>query len=261
MNKEAAPIGLPIPPAKIALVYYDADSDISPSTVFVHMATMDVKLKKNQNFNVFRAKNLNQVSSRHQKIDNSSTQTTLVWIANLAINRILYMGRMLDEIHQAAYTDSISGLPNLRAALLRLKQALQKTNMTDKSFSVLLIDGDNLRSYNDISYVVGDEMIRDLSAVLNDNLCPGDFIARWRSGDEFIAVLPNTTSEGAKVVGERFRLAVKETSHLWQFPISISIGIVTHSAQGSNINTLVDKAEVALKLVKDEGKDMVVVAD
>jgi diguanylate cyclase (GGDEF)-like protein len=260
MNKEAEPLGLPIPPVKIALVYYDANSDISPANVFVHMAIIDIKLKKERSFNVFREQDINRELSRYQKTDDSSAQTTMFWIANLATRRILSMGRTIDEIHQAAYTDSISGLPNIRAALLYLEETINTTS-TSNSFSILLIDGDDLRSYNDISYAVGDEMIRDLSTVLNDNLRPDDFIARWRSGDEFIAVLPNTTSEGANVVGERFCRSVKETSQAWQFPISISIGIATYPTHGNTIDTLVDKAELALKLAKNEGKDRIVIVD
>jgi diguanylate cyclase (GGDEF)-like protein len=104
-------------------------------------------------------------------------------------------------------------------------------------------------------------MIQNLSAVLSENLRPGDFIARWRTGDEFIAVLPNTTSEGALIVGDRFCSAIRETSQAWRIPTSISIGIATFPRHGKDTDTLVDVAESAMKKAKDMGKDRVILAD
>jgi diguanylate cyclase (GGDEF)-like protein len=104
-------------------------------------------------------------------------------------------------------------------------------------------------------------MIHDMGAVFKNNLRPSDFVARWRSGDEFIAVLPDTTGEGAKVVGERFRLAVKEASRSWRFPTTISIGIAVYPTHGNGIAALVDRAESALQRAKSQGKDQVILAD
>jgi diguanylate cyclase (GGDEF)-like protein len=171
------------------------------------------------------------------------------------------MGRLLDEAQQVAYTDSTSGLPNFRAAMHKLEQVLANAKLSDESFSILLIDGDNLRFYNNISYAAGDEVIRKMSELLMSRLRPGDFIARWRSGDEFIAILPGTPKVGAQVVGNRFRLSIKEASEAWEFPYSISIGIAVYPNHGTNLNALIDRAEAAMKQAKDQGKDQVVVAD
>jgi diguanylate cyclase (GGDEF)-like protein len=124
-----------------------------------------------------------------------------------------------------------------------------------------MIDGDNIRAYNNINYAAGDVMIRDLSNVLKDHLRPNDFVARWRSGDEFIVILPDTPIEDAQIIGERFRLAVKEASKDWLFPTTISIGVASYPIHGDSINSLIDKAESANKHAKEQGKDQVVLAD
>ena len=124
-----------------------------------------------------------------------------------------------------------------------------------------MIDGDNIRAYNSINYAAGDEMIRDMSFVFKDNLRPTDFVARWRVGDEFIVILPDTAIEGAKIIGERFRLAVKEASRSWRFPVTISIGIASYPTHGDTIDALIDKVESANKRAKDQGKNQVVLAD
>jgi diguanylate cyclase (GGDEF)-like protein len=168
---------------------------------------------------------------------------------------------VLDKTQQEAYTDSISGLPNLKAALLNMEKAIQNSMVSHKPFSILMIDGDNIRAYNSINYAAGDEMIRDMSFVFKDNLRPNDFVARWRVGDEFIVILPDTTIEGAKIIGERFRLAVKEASRSWRFPVTISIGIASYPMRGDSVDALVDKAESANKCAKKQGKNKVVLAE
>jgi diguanylate cyclase (GGDEF)-like protein len=163
---------------------------------------------------------------------------------------------MLDSAQQASYLDAISGLPNMRAALLKMEREI-----TDRQpFAVLLMDGDNIRVYNNVSYACGDDMIRKVSVVLSEELRPGDFLARWRKGDEFIAILPGTSREGGKIVGERFRLSLQQASMSWMFPISITTGVATYPEHGSDVDTLVDAAEKALKKGKDQGKNCVVLA-
>ena len=148
---------------------------------------------------------------------------------NSGTNRTLTEKILLD-----AYTDAISRLPNMKAALLNMEQTLQNSISNKQPFSVLLIDGDNIRAYNNINYAVGDEMIRKMSAVFMNNLRPNDFVARWRSGDEFVVILPDTPIESAKIIGERFRLALKEASKSWLFPTTISIGIAAYPIHGDN---------------------------
>jgi GGDEF domain-containing protein len=140
---------------------------------------------------------------------NDGSDLSLSWLS-FNIDKVLELGRILDHIQNEAYTDVISGLPNMKAALLNLEQTLQISITDCNPFSLLLIDGDNIRLYNTINYATGDGMIRDMSAVFKNNLRPNDFVARWRTGDEFIVILPDTPVEGAKIIGERFRLAVKE---------------------------------------------------
>jgi GGDEF domain-containing protein len=76
-----------------------------------------------------------------------------------------------------------------------------------------------------------------------------------------MAILPNTSGEGGRIVGERFRLSVKETSLNWMFPITITTGVATFPEHGSDVDSMVDAAEKAMKQGKDKGKDQVVLAE
>jgi len=260
--KEAPPLGIPDPAASIALVRFDEDSTFTPLTglTLMHKAIFDIKTKRDRGLQVYTEKELSLKNSDPSEVDEKNS-SHIDWVSKRLISSFLHMGKLLDDAQQAAYVDSTSALPNFRAAMHKLEQTLFNTKISDMSFSILLMDGDNLRLYNEISYAAGDEMIRRMSTLFTNNLRPGDFIARWRAGDEFIAILPGTHKHGAQIVANRFRAAIKAASQAWEFPTSISIGVATYPDHGTDINALIDKAEGAMKLAKDQGKDQVVITD
>jgi diguanylate cyclase (GGDEF)-like protein len=182
-------------------------------------------------------------------------------VINMLTERLLSFADRLDATHQIAYIDPITQLPNSIAAERELKRAIQQAQRDKNEFSVLFLDGDNLRFYNDISYSAGDDMLRQLSDVLSKHLRPGDFIARWRVGDEFLVLLPGTTKEAAYVVAERLRSEVESTSKLWRIPVTISIGIAIYPSQGTTIPELLLSVEKAAKHSKDNGKNRITVLD
>jgi diguanylate cyclase (GGDEF)-like protein len=264
--REGEAIGMAVPAVHVALIRYKQDASANPATVLMQMneAMLAVKKTPQTAHRIFLAKDL-KVTALAQKnwVPSNETDISSVmrWISNRNVHQILNMGMMLNRTQQEAYMDAVSGLPNMRAAHLNLERRLQISASENTEFSILLIDGDNIHAYNDVNYAAGDKMIHDMGAVFKNNLRPSDFVARWRSGDEFIAVLPDTTGEGAKVVGERFRLAVKEASHSWRFPTTISIGIAVYPTHGNGIAALVDRAESALQRAKSQGKDQVILTD
>lgn len=262
LNREGEQLGIPTPAARIAVVHYDDHHNYSLNDMIFQLGEtmLDVKSKRDRTIHVYRAHDLIRSDTQAGDLglrESSHTEAVLRWIANDAIGHLFFMGKMLDTAQRMSYLDAISGLPNMRAALLKLEKAIT----AKQPFAVLLMDGDNTRAYNNVSYACGDDMIRKISAVLSEKLRPGDFLARWRSGDEFMAILPDTSGESGRVVGERFRLSVKDASLNWMFPITITTGVATYPEHGSDVESMVDAAEKAMKQGKDEGKDQVVLAE
>jgi diguanylate cyclase (GGDEF)-like protein len=265
IKKEAKDLGMAVPAVHIVLIHYQKVSPASPAIVLMQMSEAMLIIKKTPQIDhkVFLAEELKVAAlaySRWTPENESDLTYQTRWIAYKNILHALGMAKKIDQLQEAAYTDAISGLPNLTAALLNLDKAIQNSS-AHKPFSLLLIDGDNIRVYNSINYAAGDEMIRDMCVVFKNNVRPNDFVARWRTGDEFVVILPDTPMAGAKIIAERIRLAVKETSELWRFPVTVSIGVASYPMHGDNLNTLIDKAEYANKRAKDLGKDQVVLAD
>ena len=164
---------------------------------------------------------------------------------------------LLDQAQNLALSDDISGLPNHRAAQTVLGEKFNDSLKARAPFSILFVDGDNLRQYNTISYQKGNSMIRKLGEILASQLRRGDFLARWFSGDEFLIVLPGADRRKAFRVGERLRLLVEETTRDWLFPITISVGVASFPEDGRTLEALLRKAEEANALAKKSGKNQV----
>jgi diguanylate cyclase (GGDEF)-like protein len=170
--------------------------------------------------------------------------------------RLLSFANRLDATHQIAYLDPVTQLPNSIAAERELKRAILESQRAMQEFSILFIDGDNLRFYNDISYSAGDNMLKRLSELLSNHLRPGDFIARWRVGDEFLVLLPGANRNDAFTVAERIRSEVESRSKGWEIPITISIGVAQYRP-GESLEALEERADQALYIAKQQGRNQV----
>src|SRR6185503_526235 len=106
-------------------------------------------------------------------IQSASVNNYQIRVINVLTERLLSFASRLDVSNQLAYLDPNTQLPNSLAAEKEMERTMQQAQSTQGRFSILFIDGDNLRLYNDISYLVGDEMIRNLANTLSQHLRPG----------------------------------------------------------------------------------------
>ncbi len=165
---------------------------------------------------------------------------------------------LLEDARKLAYTDDISGLPNQRAVSYRMRTYLSGEVGGSLPLSILFVDGDNLRKYNDeLGYEAGNEMIRRLGKALVDASLPGEMVSRWLSGDEFMIVMPGTDNQKAHSRASSICAAVKEASSHWPFPVTVSIGVVTAPDSGLEYRSLVTLAEKANNIAKKRGKNRV----
>ncbi|WP_392485922.1 diguanylate cyclase domain-containing protein [Haloimpatiens sp. FM7315] len=176
-------------------------------------------------------------------------------------NRIKETLGFFDGAYNLALTDDVSGLPNSRAAKIYLNSLLDIEDEENKNFSVLFIDGDNLKKYNNEGYSSGNEMIKKLSKVIKNSASENNRVYRWLSGDEFLVVLNRAGDKEVLEIAERIRKKVEEESKKWMYSITVSIGVATYPKDGNTINKLVEKAEKANSMAKDSGKNKVIKCD
>lgn len=199
---------------------------------------------------------LNQINSDQDEQEGEFLSSVKSLITNLS-EHIYQSYGLLRQAHNLALSDDISGLPNHRAAESMLGENLNKSLEARQPFSILFIDGDNLRQYNDLSYQRGNLMIRNLAELLTGQLRRHDFLARWFSGDEFLALLPGADRKEAFRIGERLRSVVEATTKHWPYPVTISVGMASYPEDGSTMEELLRKAEEANLLAKSRGKNQV----
>lgn len=191
---------------------------------------------------------------------NRYPQRNLHWLIRNISQELIDLGEKLDDSYRMANSDPLTELPNSRAAMSELELIHAQSRRAGRKFTILFIDGDNLRQYNEISYAAGDEMIQMLSAVKRRALRGRDFLARWRLGDEFVVILPDTSLELALGIAERLRFAVESESREWLIPVTISIGAAEYPGHAETIMALLHEAEEAKNQAKLAGKNQVVVA-
>jgi two-component system, cell cycle response regulator len=164
-----------------------------------------------------------------------------------------------------ASTDGLTEVYNHRTFQERLSQEIARADRYSRPLSVLMIDVDHFKVYNDThGHPQGDIVLQDLARLLREMSRTSDTVARY-GGEEFAIILPETDSVGAQKIGQRLREQVEG----YPFPgkelmpggtLTISIGVATHAPAGSK-DALLQAADTALYTAKREGRNRVCVAE
>jgi diguanylate cyclase (GGDEF)-like protein/PAS domain S-box-containing protein len=165
------------------------------------------------------------------------------------------------ELAVLAATDSLTGLGNRRRFDEVIAAEWLRARRDGSSLSLLMIDVDRFKSYNDtFGHRRGDEVLREVARVIRAHARrPADFPARY-GGEEFALILPATEVEGAMLVAEDIRRGVAglAIAHAGspRGVVSVSIGVAASlgDAQGA-AETLVEAADAALYQAKRSGRD------
>lgn len=164
---------------------------------------------------------------------------------------------LLQKSNSMALLDDISQLPNHRAATLYLDDAIKEYRASRKTFTILFIDGDELKKFNERGYQYGNEMIRNIGALINGSIRHQDKVFRWLSGDEFLVLLHETNKETGYILAERIREHIEVISRGWENNVSVSIGVASCPVDGFDVDTLLLMAENANTKAKKAGKNCV----
>ena len=156
-------------------------------------------------------------------------------------------------------TDELTRLVNRRAGLQRLDDEISRSKRYDVPLSILLLDIDHFKAYNDTyGHPEGDEVLRQVAEILRGASRRSDVAVRL-GGEEFLVILGNTAIEGAQLMGERFRRAIERTE--WERrAITVSVGVASHVGNSSR-SSLMRTADQALYESKRGGRNRVAHAD
>ena len=179
-----------------------------------------------------------------------------------------YIGTMTDiseyktaeaQIHQLAFYDPLTGLPNRRLLLERLQHGIEVCIRDGKLMAVMMLDLDNFKPVNDsLGHLAGDELLQQVAGRLLECLRNADMIARL-GGDEFIVLLENIShADDAACVAKNIIAKLSKPFYLVlehkEVRIGVSIGISLYE-HGTTPQLLMDHADAALYKAKDNGRN------
>ena len=167
------------------------------------------------------------------------------------------------KVLQYATLDALTNLNNRRQFETRLKQEIAITKRQNNPLCAMMIDIDFFKKVNDTyGHASGDEVLRTVASVIKAQLRESDIPARY-GGEEFAVLLPYTHIDEAKIVGERLRKAVEETTvSLDNLNINVTISMgLAEFRQDESGEELFAQADKALYKAKESGRNRVVCAE
>ncbi len=179
--------------------------------------------------------------------------------AGLAIEN----SKLYEQTLHLSQTDSLTGIFNHGRFQQLLEEEVTLSKEKDTPLSLLLIDIDNFKNYNDsLGHPAGDEAIKSISNLIKNSCRKIDIAARY-GGEEFTVILPETNKDNARIIAERLRKNIvdypfKNKEIQPQGALTVSIGISTLPEDADEKQGLIEKADLALFSAKKKRKNQVV---
>ncbi len=179
------------------------------------------------------------------------------------LQRIKYLEKENERLKKFALVDDLTGLPNRKAyteALLSTHKVALREKSKRSVYAIAFIDVDLFKKINDVhGHAGGDEVLRTLGQVIRKNKRPSDGAFRI-GGEEFVVIMPNTDSMGARAFAIRLHSTIEDTLKAWIDGVSVhatvSIGVAVWNGSETSAK-LVARADIALYKAKENGRNHV----
>jgi len=171
----------------------------------------------------------------------------------------------METVREEAFTDSLTGIANRKKFDLEVVRLVAETRDEKKPLSMIFIDIDHFKSFNDAyGHQIGDQVLRLVAKTFQESLKGRDFSCRY-GGEEFVILLPETDQHGAAQIANILRESIKnkeiKNRHTGESltRVTISAGI-SEIGNDENIADWIERADQALYQAKKKGRDCVVAA-
>lgn len=191
----------------------------------------------------------------------------LMWntrrLNHLVKERTRKLSNAVKKLNQLATMDPLTEIANRRKYEERLNQELASRNRAENDLSLLVLDIDDFKEYNDTyGHDNGDLILKKVAQKIKKTLPrKTDFVARY-GGEEFVVILPATDSAGAHSLAESLRRTIEKTEFTemdgtQKTKVTVSIGIATISGKPNKMHNIFKQADTALYQAKENGKNIV----
>ena len=203
------------------------------------------------------------VDAAKRAIANLSAIREQQYLLNTLSRQNQELGTLNKKFRELAIRDGLTGLFNHRHGEDRLADEVDRARKFNRNLSLLFIDLDNFKFFNDKhGHLAGDEVLHSLGKLMSGATRDSDTLARW-GGEEFIIIAPETNEQQACQLAETIRklVAAYAFPHADQQPlghVSLSIGVATMSDGIANAEQLLKLADKAVYRAKESGRDRTV---
>jgi len=203
---------------------------------------------------------LDEVIVETNKIGKSG-KTTLQRLKE-ATDELELLQKEFKETKTELLVDSLTGVGNRKAFNEALATSIKESATDDDCLCLLMIDIDYFKNFNDkYGHIVGDEVLKLVANNIKKPVRGRDYVARF-GGEEFAVILPKTSLQGAKVVGENIRSLldkinmkrISTSEYLGKITVSIGAGLYR---QGEFVEEFVNRSDKALYFAKETGRNRV----
>ena len=191
--------------------------------------------------------------------EDAETLSSFAGQASVAIENVL----LHQETQQLSITDGLTGVWNRRYLEMTLRKEIERAQRFGRPLSVLMLDIDRFKRVNDrYGHQRGDEVLIEITRrILGEIRGNIDVVGRY-GGEEFVILLPETPTGGARVVAEKIRTAIRDEAFVGSstepIAVTVSMGIATYPEDGATAEELIRKADEAMYRAKAGGRDRVV---
>lgn len=174
-------------------------------------------------------------------------------LKNALVRSLSFLHGQVSFFKDQSTVDPLTGITNRRT----MDSMLTEWLASKVPHVIILLDLDHFKSVNDTyGHAVGDKVLQFLAIQMESVAREGDVCCRY-GGEEFVMLLPNTTVEEATLVAEQLRKTLADTVSPCGRPITLSAGIAAYPAMANTTEALIEAADDALYLAKQEGRNQV----
>lgn len=176
----------------------------------------------------------------------------------------LLMKKRAESLAKAMERDALTGLYGREFLQRYLPDEMSRSRILKKSLSLIMLDVDDFKHYNDTNgHPQGDRVLRNLADLIQKSVRNYDFSIRY-GGEEFCIIMPDTPLDHARKIGERIRQNVEKEKFDFQEKqpsgnLTVSLGLASFPDHASNETDLIKFADIALYHAKGSGKNKVCV--